>query len=187
MLGFPPMRSGGLTKYSIDLMLSQKRLGHYVAAVFPGNPSLFSRNISVCNDCEYCGIETYKIHNALLVPLLHGVKNTFSFIAGKEEGIDAFRLFFKNNHFDVLHIHTLMGLPIAFMLAAKEKGVKIVYTSHDYFGLCPRVSFIDNVGTVCENSAPEKCEICNKTAKSFLYLWLRNSKLLVLLKKILQR
>mgnify|MGYP001344578015 CR=1 FL=1 len=30
-LGFPPYRTGGLTKYCVDLMLIQKKMGHDVA------------------------------------------------------------------------------------------------------------------------------------------------------------
>ncbi len=32
-LGFPPYRSGGLTKYCIDLLLAQKEAGHDVAMI----------------------------------------------------------------------------------------------------------------------------------------------------------
>lgn len=35
-LGFPPYRSGGLTKYCIDLLLAQKEAGHDVAMMWPG-------------------------------------------------------------------------------------------------------------------------------------------------------
>ncbi len=35
-LGFPPYRSGGLTKYCIDLLLAQKAAGHDVAMMWPG-------------------------------------------------------------------------------------------------------------------------------------------------------
>ena len=181
------MRSGGLTRYAVDLMLAQKQLGHNVFAVYPGNPSLFSQKIFVCDGGVCKGVFGYKIHNALLLPLLHGVKKTQPFISKNDRGLDVFRKFFRENHFDILHVHTLMGLPISFLIAAKENGVKIVYTSHDYFGLCPRANFIDRMGNVCEMAICEKCEDCSKSAKPLWYLWLRNSKLLVILKRILNR
>lgn len=181
------MRSGGLTKYAVDLMHVQKQLGHDVFAIYPGNPSLFSRKISICNEKFYCDIPSYKVKNALLLPLLHGVKNACSFMAENDAGLDAFSFFFKNNHFDVLHVHTLMGLPVSFLIAAKENGVRIVYTSHDYYGLCPKVNFINQDGTLCEGATPEKCAKCNASAKPLWYLWLRNSKLLLFVKRILKR
>ena len=181
------MRSGGLTRYAIDLMLMQKQLGHEVFAIYPGNPSLFSRKISICNE-DFCfGIPNYKIQNALLLPLFHGVKNVWPFVAKNITGLEVFSVFFKSNHFDVLHVHTLMGLPVSLLIAAKENGVKIVYTSHDYFGLCPKVNFINQDGILCDGASPERCAKCNASAKPLWYLWLRNSKLLVFLKKFLKR
>ncbi len=181
------MRSGGLTKYAVDLMHAQKQLGHDVFAIYPGNPSLFSWKISIYNEGLCCGIPSYKIRNALLLPLLHGIKDARSFMAESNAGLDFFADFFKNNHFNVLHVHTLMGLPVSFLLAAKENGVRIVYTSHDYYGLCPKANFINHSGNLCEEASPEKCAKCNASAKPLWYLWLRNSKLLLVVKRILKR
>ena len=36
-LGFPPDRRGGLTKYCIDLMVTQRKLEHDVAMLWPGD------------------------------------------------------------------------------------------------------------------------------------------------------
>jgi len=186
-LGFPPMRSGGLTKYSVDLMEAQKQLGHNVFAIYPGNPFFLFGRMGVCKERSRNEIGVFKIQNALLLPLLHGIKNTRPFIASPKDGLDAFRIFFENNRFDILHVHTMMGLPVSFLISAKESGVKVVYTSHDYFGLCPKVNFINQDGMPCECAQPYKCERCNKMAKPLWYLWLRNSRLLVVLKKILNR
>lgn len=41
ILGFPPMRGGGLTRYVVDLMHAEKELGHDVYAMYPGNFSFF--------------------------------------------------------------------------------------------------------------------------------------------------
>lgn len=188
ILGFPPMRSGGLTRYAIDLMHSQKVLNHEVFAIYPGNPSLFFRKKNaVVKEKAYNGIPTFCIKNALFLPLLHGVKNPSSIIALKNEGLDCFRDFFQGARIDVLHVHSLMGLPVAFLLAARECGVKIVYTSHDYFGLCAKVNFVSENNHICKCAEPESCLECNKDAKPLWYLWLRNSKLLVLAKKVLKR
>ena len=171
----------------VDLMQTQKQLGHDVFAIYPGNPSLFSRKFSIYNEGFSFNIPNYKIKHALLLPLFHGIKNTRPFMAEKFDGFDVFSDFFKSNQFDVLHVHTLMGLPVSFLIAAKENGVRIVYTSHDYYGLCPKVNFINQNGILCNGAFPERCEKCNEYAKPLLYLWLRNSRLLVILKKIMKR
>ena len=187
ILGFPPMRSGGLTQYAIDLMRTQKDLLHDVYAVYPGNFFFFSSKRDVVAVKPNLSILSFKIKNALPLPLFHGVKKPSSFICEETQDLERFSLFFAENKFDVLHIHTMMGLPVAFLRAAKQNDVKIVYTSHDYFGLCPKVNFVDNCGGVCANASPEHCALCNNDAKSLWYIWLRNSWFLLLAKKFLKR
>jgi len=184
-LGFPPMRSGGLTRYAIDLMSAQSKLGHKVSAIYPGNPSLLKKN-NIVKDDNYNGIECFKIDNAPLVPLMHGIRNPKYFLTSDQEDSQKFKDFFKSNGFDVLHVHTMMGLPKSFLLAAKECGVKTVCTSHDYFGLCPKVNFVDHQDNVCDCADSERCAECNTNAKTVWYVWLRNSKLLILAKKLLK-
>ena len=188
-LGFPPTRSGGLTKYAIDLMQSQMQLGHDIASIHPGNPSLFSqkRDVVHLGIHHSTGISSFRINNALLVPLFHGIKNPKFFMTNSNRDLESFRVFFAKEHFDVIHVHTLMGLPIEFLLVAKENGIKIIYTSHDYFGQCLKVNFIGKNGCICEGPDAIKCANCNKNAKSTFFIWLRNSKILIFLKKLLKR
>lgn len=185
-LGFPPMRSGGLTRYAVDLMQAQQDMGHDICALYPGNSSWLSRKMLVVKEGFYGDIACFKIKNALFVPLLYGIKNPEKFVE-KKSCVENFKMFFVQNHFDILHLHTLMGMPKSFLLAAKECGVKIVYTSHDYFGLCPKVNFINSKGEVCCGADEFCCAECNATAKPSWYIWLRNSKLLLIAKKLLKR
>ena len=187
ILGFPPMRSGGLTRYAVDLMLAEKDLGHAVQALYPGNRFPFAKKMRVQETTPFKGVSCYKIKNALPLPLLHGIQNAACFQVSKTDGYERFNSFFQENQFDVLHVHTMMGMPVSFLLAARNNGVKVVYTSHDYFGLCPRVNFVDCFGNVCDCAAPDKCARCNKNAKSIWYLWLRNSRLLIIMKKLFKR
>ena len=187
ILGFPPMRSGGLTWYAVVLMHAEKELGHDVCAVYPGNFSFFFKKRKVAKVSPIGGIHTYTIKNALPLPLLHGIKKPKLFVCNQDRDFEIFFAFFAKNKFDVLHIHTMMGMPIAFLKAAKQNNVKIVYTTHDYFGLCPRVNFIDNSGKVCVEASTEHCALCNANAKPLWYIWLRNSWVLLLAKKLLNR
>lgn len=88
---------------------------------------------------------------------------------------------------DVFHIHTLMGLPLEFLRIAHDRGIRIIYTSHDYFGLCPKVNFINQNGVVCPGDSAERCAACNVHAKSALFLKVRNAKWVVPLKSIARR
>lgn len=181
------MRSGGLTKYAISLMTVQSQLGHEVLAIWPGNRFPLLKKMKVRQMKPYGKCHCYEIKNALPLPLFHGIRNTASFFTSELDGYDCFNKFFSENGIEILHVHTMMGMPLAFLIAAEKNGVKIVYTSHDYFGLCPRVNFVNSFGDVCEGPSSEKCLCCNRNAKSAWFLWIRNSWLLVILKKFFKR
>ena len=61
----------------------------------------------------------------------------------------------------VIHIHSFMGLPKEFLEVAKSKDIKLVYTTHDSYGLCLKCNFIDSTGSACLQPNPEKCAKCN--------------------------
>ena len=56
-LGFPPYRSGGLTKWCVDLMVQQAKEGHEVAMLWPGKMGIatkkaagvFARLLAACD------------------------------------------------------------------------------------------------------------------------------------------
>lgn len=186
-LGFSPYRSGGLVKYAMDLMLAQKRLGCSVIALYPGGTSFTHRKCWVHQDKDYNGITTFELSNPMPVPLMYGIKDIEQSIASHHLDIASFECLLDSLKPDVFHIHTLMGLPLEYIRMAKEKNVKIVYTSHDYFGLCPKVNFINQTGDVCLGATSERCMECNAHAKSALFLKIRNAKWVVPLKKIARR
>lgn len=58
----------------------------------------------------------------------------------------AFSSFWEKLQPDVIHVHSLMGLPPVAIESAVEKHIKTVFTTHDYFGLCCRPDRIDYQG-----------------------------------------
>ena len=184
ILGVPPHRTGGLTKYAMDLMQTEKELGHYVTLFYPGNIR-FNSTVSDMHKCEsYHGINVYKLTNGLPVPLMYGIKNPKQFTAHRE--IIGFDEFMTNVKPDVLHVHTLMGLPIELLRLFSVANVRIVLTSHDYFGLCPRVNFVNDEGKVCNHADSTLCQKCNNSAWPTWMLKLRNSERLVPLKELMR-
>lgn len=184
ILGFPPHRSGGMTKYAIDLMKAQIDLQHDVVAIYPGNPSFFSKKSKLIKKKECNGIKVWKLKNAMPVSLLYGIKDEKYFYAKRE--IIGFNEFINKVKPDIIHIHTLMGLPKELITLFRNNEIKIVFTTHDYFGLCPKVNFIDNSKKVCSNSNADKCKSCCKNSRNILFLKLRNSEYLTPLKKLLK-
>ncbi|MBW6410288.1 glycosyltransferase [Clostridium weizhouense] len=194
-LGLPPYRTGGLTKYSIDLMKEQVRNGDKVYLLFPGRISLLNEKTKIKSYKNEFGIKTYEIVNPLPVPLLNGISKPQEFMEICDTEI--FKTFLLENDIQIVHIHTFMGLHKEFLESAKELDIKIVYTTHDYFGICTKVNFIDNKGCLCEKRNLEKCLNCNKSGYSMktiqilqspIYRFLKNKgitpKLKTLAKKI---
>lgn len=179
-LGYPPHRRGGLVKYASDLMEEERKMGHAVYTLYPGNFSLFSRISLLKKESE----RVYVLTNGLPISLMYGIDNPYDFIAPRE--IVGFNEFISIVKPDVFHVHTLMGLPKELLSLMKQSGVRIVYTSHDYFGLCPKVNFINDRGDVCEGASEDRCLECCKNAHGRLFLKIRNSKFVDPLKKILR-
>ena len=54
----------------------------------------------------------------------------------------------------------------AFLDAAKKKGIRLVFTTHDFFPICPKVTMFSH-GKICDSIAScEACGVCNNTALS---------------------
>ena len=98
----------------------------------------------------------------------------------------SFEHFYNEFKPDVLHLHTLMGIPEEAIRFFKEKGVRIVYTSHDYFGICPKVNFINEKGTLCEGPNAVRCAKCNECSPSTFFLRIRNSETAFVIRDIIR-
>lgn len=184
-IGLPPERSGGLTKYATDLMSAQACHGDEVCLLYPQNNiiSAFRRKLLVRKN-NYKNLTIFVLTKASPVPLLLGVKNPRDII--EEEKIETKLLvnFFNIVKPDIFHIHTLMGLPLELVAFLKSKGVKIVYTTHDYYGLCLKVNFVNQSGELCDRPNGQNCAVCNFFSPASLFLKIRNSKMVLKNKKI---
>lgn len=167
-LGFPPYRSGGLTKLCVDLMVQQTAEGHTVAMLWPGQMGFINKKTAIRKqkNIKMKGqvIQSFEIINPLPVSFDEGITDIPAFTknAGKEvykDLIDKFKP-------DVIHVHTLMGIHKAFLEVAKEKNVRLVFTAHDFFPICPKVTMFRQKG-ICKNiQSCEMCGVCNATALS---------------------
>ncbi|MBN1043581.1 glycosyltransferase [Clostridium botulinum] len=196
-LGLPPYRTGGLTKYSFDLMKEQAKNKDKIYLLFPGRISLLNNKTKIKYYKNDMGINVYEIVNPLAVPLLNGISEPQEFMKSCDK--DIFKEFLLRNDINVVHIHTFMGLHKELLESAKELYIKVVYTTHDYFGICTKVNFIDNNGCLCEERNLEQCLKCNnsgyslktiKILQSPIYRLLKNKgitlKLKILAKKLKQ-
>lgn len=166
-LGFPPYRRGGLTQYCIDLMTAQCRQGNEVAMCWSGEVGvLFPRKLSVKRHSPYCvkgaEIGNFEITGIYPVPLLEGVSCPEQFM--RPVKTDAWVQFLRQWKPDVLHFHTLMGLPADFVKAARQQNIRCVFTAHDYYGICPRTTLLRSDGRLCDGQDGRLCAACNAAA-----------------------
>lgn len=194
ILGLPPYRTGGLTKYSMDLAKEQKKNGEDVFILFPGELTI-SRKNEIKYYRQYEGIETYRVLNPLPVSILKGIKNSNDFM--KQGNIEEYMKILKYLKLDIIHIHTLMGLHKEFIEAAKKNKIKLIYTTHDYFGICPKANLVDFKFENCfDYNNGENCFLCNQSAPSTkklrigtseIYRELRMNKISFVLKNIIKK
>lgn len=179
-LGFPPYRTGGLTKYAFDLMQSQVGDGNRVIALWPGQIKKMGGAPTIKKSKMVAGIESYELLNPLPVPLDEGIKDFYAYTQPCDARV--YSDFLSEEVPEVIHIHTLMGLHKEFLVAAKELEIRTVYTSHDYFGLCPKVTLY-RFGQCCDDDKNcENCIQCNTGALSLEKIQLMQSPIYRILK-----
>lgn len=189
-LGFPPYRTGGLTKYAYDLMQAQVEDGNEVQALWPGEIRSYSSQPRLIERGEIEGIRSIELINPLPVSLDEGISEFDAFT--KPCDINIYISFLQKEKPDAIHVQTLMGLHREFILAANQLKIRTVFTSHDYFGLCPKVTLY-RYGECCDNDdGCRNCIQCNlhplslkkiQLMQSPLYRWAKDTTIVKRLRK----
>lgn len=183
-LGLPPMRSGGLPKYAQDLMEEQSK-NNEVMHLFPGNIDLLNKKTRILkrNKFQNEKIDHFEIINSLPLPLFKGIKQPKDFMMSGP--ILIYSNFLEKIRPDVIHIHTLMGLHKEFVDSAKKLNIKLIYTTHDYFGICPTINlYREKDDTICNNYENGKgCIECNCNAMATSMLLLSQTPIYPFIKK----
>lgn len=177
-IGFPEERHGGASKYVAELMKAQNSIsGIQAVAITPGETLCYGSKSRIVDVGQRHGIRCFEITNPPIEPLLYGLKKA-SYILREKKIMDDNNIekFYNEVQPHILHVHTMMGLPMSFLKFLKAKGVLIMYTSHDYYGICPRVNLVTRYGVLCNENSGKSCLDCNATAKNLLFLKIVNSK-----------
>lgn len=172
IFGMPPLRGGGTIKYAMDLAAGQIELGYDVAIIYPGEIRKNHTKVKIIVNKDIGKIKVYEIINPLPVPLVTGIKEPSRFMEGTDK--EVYREFLEKAEIDILHIHSLMGLHKEFLEVAREKGIKLIFTTHDYFGICPKTNLLYN-GKICNDCDWMNCRICCANAEDVSILMRRQS------------
>ncbi|EMF0279478.1 glycosyltransferase, partial [Enterococcus faecium] len=184
-LGYPPNRSGGLVKYSLDLMEEEQRQGNQIYSLYPGRYSPLKKTHIRYEKKLDTGIIVYELINSLPLPLYGGISNPEEFFKSVSKKI--YKDFLKKLRLDIIHVHTLMGIHKEFFVAAKELGIKICYTTHDYFGLAPEPNFFINGKSYDKDNSIANWKLASTNALSVKKLRLFQLKYYYILKKIMKK
>lgn len=178
--GLPPVRVGGLVDYALDLAEVQRKQGYNVELLTPG--AIWGRNRTHIwfRKKSFRYFNWYCIQNPLPVPMTCGIKDIEWY--SSNAGYNEYKKFLGKIKPEIIHVHSLMGIHRSFFQAAKELNIRIVYTSHDYFGICPSTNLIRD-GQVCENENWDRCKFCCCNSFGTLHLMFDQSFLLRLFMK----
>lgn len=174
LMGLPPVHKGGLIKFALDLAEQQCIQGHIVSIIVPGLFKQGSKCRLILTRNRYTSVSLYKMQNPLLVAESKGISAPKLFMDTREK--NNFNDFWGKMQADIFHVHSLMGLPKELMDTAKCHDVKIVFTAHDYYGLCTNPNFLNYTGSLCNRVNWRECEKCCQDANCAFLLKVRQSR-----------
>lgn len=157
-LGLPPFRRGGLPRYSTDLSEELSK-NNEVYLMYPGQINPFSHKIRLSKKKTKYLFQTIEMKNPLPVSLGLGIADEDYYMQKRD--ITALKQLIKDIKPDVVHLHTLMGLPKEFLEYLHENKIKIVYTTHDFYGLCPKMLKKNPKKELKTSKCTYDCMLCN--------------------------
>jgi len=159
----------------MDLMEAQSEDAE-VVLLTPGSISFSKKKrskISIQLTKSFGEIPHYQIRNPLPIPMANGIQDVAWYTMKCDLLI--YRDFLEGVKPDVIHVHSLMGIHKEFFEAAHMLHIPVLFTTHDYFGLCPKIDMMCG-DTECEKTG-ERCSECCRYSFNEKRLLLEQTKL----------
>lgn len=141
---------GGVNGYCLGIARGLTRAGHRVLSIASGNrydPAQPGCRLETRPAFE--GIECREIINSpVIAPSMAQFKEPLGEIASPELE-RCFDQALAQLRPDVLHVHNIEGYSIGCVLAALNRGIRVVYSLHNYHTLCPQVYFMQGHRRPC--------------------------------------
>ncbi|GED14533.1 glycosyltransferase [Aneurinibacillus migulanus] len=150
-----PKLSGGLERYinnlTYELVEAEEGIQFYNFVVyFKGQHK--NENVGHSPRINYTSIEVDRGMQIEFSPLMDCINPNLE---------KAFSSFLDKIEPDIVHFQHIYGLSASLIGVAKEKGIKIVFTVHDYWTICPRLFLLDGDLMLCEGpNLGAKCFRC---------------------------
>lgn len=147
-----------MARYCQDVIYAQIVAGHDVGLMYPGH---FDRGPVRIKHKVYGELRLYEVVNPLPVALSFGVAGPLDYMAPLED-LGPYQDVLANFRPDVIHVHEIMGIHKEFFLLVKDLGIPMVYTTHDYYPICMRCTFVTGCGSICQDGPSGiQCARCN--------------------------
>jgi glycosyltransferase involved in cell wall biosynthesis len=151
---FPPYSEAGSENYTRALSQALCRLGHEVAVFHRvADPAQDEYTLT---EAQFEGLPVYRLNNTFRH--CDRFERTY-----RNADIDA-RFGFVLDRFrpDVVHFHHLTCLSTACVFEAKQRGLPVVMTLHDYWLICQRGQFLrrDDSLSLCQRQEDRECVRC---------------------------
>ncbi len=158
-LGLPPYRRGGLPKYSLDLarQLSSNN-NNNVYLMYPGAMSFWKKKLSFRLKKSNEKFQIIELLDPLPVSLGLGISDELPYMEARD--VTKITQLLMDLKIDVVHFHTFMGVPLELLRAIKQLKIKMVYTTHDFYGLCPKMLEDDPLSSLSETKCSVDCMLC---------------------------
>lgn len=157
-LGLPPFRRGGLPRYSMDLSKELAK-NNEVYLMYPGQINPYSKKIKLSQKKSKYLFKIIEMKNPLPVSLGLGVTDEKYYIESRD--ISELKKLVEKIKPEVIHFHTLMGVPKEFLEYLHNIKIRTVYTTHDFYGLCPKMLSKDPMKELVSSKCSYDCMLCN--------------------------
>jgi len=138
---------GGTGLYVDALARSLGELGHHVELLAPG-----AAGPPALRPTSHAGLEG----RLLELPPPERWHDTWR----RGAGLPLLRAWLRESGAELLHVHHLSGLPMGLPALARELGLHVVISLHDYALPCARGQLLDRTLEACEGPAPSRCGPC---------------------------
>lgn len=160
--------------YALDLAKAQQEFGDDVSLLTMGSFSLRDSRPAIIRAKRYNNLTAFEIRNPLPYGMSNGIANPDLYLEHKSA--NNFKSFFEHEKYDVVHVHSLIGLYPSVLRAAKQAGAKIVYTTHDYYGICCKPERLRYNDEICEAKNFDRCYECAKYAFGYRRMQIEQTK-----------
>ena len=150
---YSPYSKGGADMYAENISKQLFDKGHEVI-VIAAKPT-FDKSLSYTVE-ERDGIKIYWFY-PLNVSSFYNIAKKSSLMQGIWRLLDIWNIhsyyivkkILKKEMPDVVHAHTPVGLSPSVFKAVKSLGIPLVFTLHDYYSICPRITLLHSSGEIC--------------------------------------